>query len=162
MAGNIYSSPDLWNESVSAVTASNTVALGSRRWNKGTEYVYVYNNGTTAAVGYGVIATATSAYSVTVTSALGSRFFGIVQNASLTTNYYGWVAVQGPVASLAMDATTVTALTGMCLQAGVEGLCTPVTTGATGSTFALRGMFGYCLGEIATSATGPGYVKCWG
>lgn len=90
-----YGYRDVFNESVSAVTATNTVALGTRRLEGGNEYIYTYNAATTAAIGYGVITSCNSGYSVVVSTAAGSRPLGIVQNEALITNNYGWVLTKG-------------------------------------------------------------------
>ena len=55
-----------YEESVSQVTATNSVELGSRRWHQGEEYIYCYNAGSVSApVRLGVrFVTAASGYSV--------------------------------------------------------------------------------------------------
>jgi hypothetical protein len=89
----------LFTESVSAVTATNTVELGTRRWHDGLEYCYVYNGGGTAAVKTVVILSGVTGYTVAVTYASGAAIcptpFGVVRNAELTAAYYGWVVTKG-------------------------------------------------------------------
>lgn len=150
----------LFEESVSAVTATPSVNLGERRVEGGKEYVYVYNNGTTAAIGYGVIQSLMSGFSVTVSAALKDRCFGVVQNADLTTNYYGWVQVKG-VANVAVSADHATAATGEGLYLVANGTFGAVTTGATGSTYQAMEA-GYTLVSIGTSQTGAAYMNCKG
>jgi len=62
------------------------------------EYVFVYNaGGASAAVGHGVIISAVSGYSVTVSSVtdINGWCIGVVQNATFTTAAYGWVQTRG-------------------------------------------------------------------
>lgn len=86
-------------ETVSAVTATPSVSLGTRRLEGATEYVYAYNGGSIAYQGAPAILTATSGYSFVVTFAtaadMGCTVLGIVQNATIAAGSYGWVAVRG-------------------------------------------------------------------
>lgn len=99
MAG--YNMPPLQVESVSTVTDTGTVDLGTRVWKDGREYVYVYNTGSTAPVGYCVILTGTSGYTVNVTynsvttDNLRPTVFGVVREADLDATAYGWVVTRG-------------------------------------------------------------------
>lgn len=89
----------VYNESVSAVTATNSVALGmERRDDAGNRYIYVYNNGTSQiSQGLAAVLTGTSGYSVTVSSVVGTDGMpiGIAKNATLTTGTYGWLMTRG-------------------------------------------------------------------
>jgi hypothetical protein len=151
---------NLFEESVSQITAIPSISLGTRRWENGNEYVYVYNTGTTAAVGYGLIQSSNSGYSVTVSAALKDRCFGVVQNTDLTTNYYGWAQVKGK-ANIAISADHVTAAAGMGFYLVANGSFGAVTTGATGSTYAAMEA-GYTLESIGTAQTGAVYLTCRG
>ena len=151
---------NLFEESVSQITASPSVALGTRRWEGNKEFVYVYNTGTTAAVGYGMIQSLNSGFSVTVSAALKDRCFGVVQNTDLMTNYYGWLQVKG-VANVAVSADHATAATGAGLYLVANGSFGAVTTGATGSTYVAMEA-GYTLQSIGTSQTGAAYINCKG
>lgn len=88
-----------FEESVSAVTATNSVDLGSRRVWKGEEYVYCYNaSDTQISPSYGVkLVTGASGYSVAVTSLTDTAhpFVGVVRHVTMTTNTYGWVMARG-------------------------------------------------------------------
>lgn len=148
---------NLFEESVSAVTATPSIPLGTRRLQGNKEYVYVYNTGTTAAVGYGLIQSLNSGFSVTVSSALKDRCFGVIQNADLTTNYYGWAQVRG-VANILVGADHVTAATGMGIYLIANGKFGAVTTGATGLTYQAMEA-GYTLVSIGTDQTGAVYLN---
>lgn len=158
MPGTGYRS--CFEESVSAITASPSVPLGTRRLEANKEYVYVYNIGTTAAVGYGLIASLNSGYSVTVSSALKDRCMGVVQNTDLTTNYYGWAQVKN-VANIAVGADHATVATGEGIYLIANGKFGGVTTGATGLTYAAMEA-GHALQSIGTDQTGAVYLNCRG
>ena len=98
MAMNVFTGPAL-EESVSAVTDSPSIQVGTRRWYQGEEYVYCYNQGTgTAPVSRGVkLATGASGYTVAVTTATDAfnPCVGVVKHAAITSSSYGWVMVKG-------------------------------------------------------------------
>lgn len=155
--------PMLYMESVSAVTATNSVALGSTRTDGTNKYVYVYNAGTTAVVGSGVIISANSAYSVTVTSVLGDLCAGVVKNTALTTNYYGWIAVKGPVTiSMGAGAGVIAAAQGNGVALSTAGAFTGVIVTAgticTGQT-ARAGNCGVATTAMAESASGQVWLN---
>jgi hypothetical protein len=92
---SLYQNPSLFNESVSAVTATNTVDLGTIRWEGGNRYKYVYME-QSAQVGYFVNhASNSSGYTVTASMTTGDMVAGVVQNTTLTTATYGWILKQG-------------------------------------------------------------------
>lgn len=151
-------------ESVSTVTATNSVALGTRTIEGGCEYVYVYNAAShTAAVGYGMIQSLMSAFSVTVSSAIGDICFGVVKNTALTGNYYGWLCTRGRCAIQMTNSATGnhTAATGEPVYMEANGSFGSVTTGATGSTWAAKAC-GHVLETIATNSAGAAYFWCRG
>ena len=91
----------VFDESVSAVTATPSVELGSRRVWKGEEYVYCYNAGgaaisTSLALGV-VIVTAATGYSVAATSLadVHNPCVGVVKHTAIPAASYGWVMVKG-------------------------------------------------------------------
>jgi hypothetical protein len=158
-----YGYINAFSESVSAVTATPSVPLGTRRMENGNEYVYVYNIGVTAVVGRGMICSLNSGYSVTVSAALGNLAFGVVQNASLTTEAYGWLLTRGFGKVQMGDTATgnTTATTGQGFYIGANGAFEPLTTGATGSTWAYANA-GFTVATINTGVSGSAYFKCIG
>ena len=87
-------------ESVSNVTATNSVELGTRaKDSNGYEYVYCYNAGNSQiSPGFGgIVVTGTSGYSVTITSVADGvhRFAGVCKHNTLTTATYGWLMYNG-------------------------------------------------------------------
>ena len=160
MAGT-YGPQTVFNESVSASTADNSVILGTRRIEGGKEFVYVYNAGaTTASIGYGVIQSGHSGFSVSMTAALGDACFGVVQNADIEGEEYGWIQVKGQ-ANLATTDDANTAAIGDSLYLVAGGGFGVVTTGATGSTW-IAGHCAVAQSTQGTAQTGSCYVHCYG
>ena len=163
-ATNAMSYPFEYTESVSAVTATNSVALGSQRIENGKWYTYVYNGGTSSCpVAYGVIASSNSSYTVLCSSALGDMLAGVVVHNSITTATYGWVLTKGP-ATITLGAgggvTPATLGGGIALQ--TNGVFTGITacgggTGATGNT-AMLAKCGVSTTAIAESGTGMAWI----
>jgi hypothetical protein len=116
----------LFEESVSAVTATNSVQLGTERWHDGDRYRYMYNKGaSTATVGQvvGLIgsggSTVSSLYSFTVDTVAGtSDCIGVVKNADISNAYYGWVLQEGYVS---FDTVTSASTAGYGLGVGADG-----------------------------------------
>lgn len=93
-----YGLQQVFEESVSATTATPSIQLGTERWENGKKYVYVYNKSTsTAATKYGVVYSAASGYSVTVSSVIGELCAGVVVHTDLQPTTYGWVCTRGHV-----------------------------------------------------------------
>jgi hypothetical protein len=94
---SLYAVPQVFNESVSAVTATNTVELGTMRYEKGNVYRYVYNDsGSAITRGYGVVLkSGGSGYSVVCASNASTQMAHGVPVMTLTTATYGWVQRQG-------------------------------------------------------------------
>jgi len=94
----------LFEESVSAITATNSVQLGSERWKDGNKYRYIYNkSSSTAAVGKAMVyiganASASSGFSLTVSSTAGDYDLGgVVYHTDIEPRNYGWVVVNGVI-----------------------------------------------------------------
>jgi hypothetical protein len=128
---SLYGIPQVFNESVSAVTATNSVELGTRRSEGGIDYIYVYNSGAaTISQGYGAYLPSASmsafaaSFVVTVSNAAsqsgGEKLVGIAHNADIAASRYGWVATRGCVYA-SPDATATSANSGVELACGVDG-----------------------------------------
>lgn len=93
----------LYNEGVSAVTATPSVELGSRRLEAGVDYVYAYNASTNEQITTGrgaKLASASTGYSADVAVAAPATFsasvlLGVCRNVTMTTGTYGWLATRG-------------------------------------------------------------------
>lgn len=153
MAGT-YGYQNLFNESITAVTATPNVALGTRRIEGGNEYVYVYNaNTSTISVGYGCIASANSAYSVGLTSAVGDYPVGVCVNADIAQGYYGWVQTRG----FAHVYSTNGAISQQSqIVIGAAGAFEAVVTALAGGTHAVCG---YSVSTITSAGTGAAYLR---
>jgi hypothetical protein len=157
MSATTYGIPQGWIDSVSSVTATGPYQLGVMRWEKGNVYQYVYNDSTgTIAVGYGVILrTASTGYSVTVTSVSAVQpLFGVIQNATATTATYHWVLKRG-FGQYQMSAAA-SAGVGAAIGLGINGLFQS-QSGATGY---LGGWQGWAIDAAASGASGAGYFNC--
>jgi hypothetical protein len=106
-------------ESVSAVTSTPSVEVGTERTVAGEKYVYVYNPGGAATgVGVGLSRPASASagmYSLTASSASGDLAVAFVKHATIGAAQYGWALRKGLV--------TVAVASGASSQsAGIKGL----------------------------------------
>lgn len=121
-------------ESISNVTATNSVELGARASDSnGYEYVYCYNaGGEQISPGFGaIVSTGTSGYSVTITSVKASAqdFVGVVKHATMTTATYGWVMTKGYSQAEAPANSTLTGAKFLVLAADGTFNAQSATTG---------------------------------
>lgn len=118
-------------ESVSAVTATNTVELGTRVWDSGREYCYIYNGGAELAKDLLCVMTGTSGYTVavtfatTITTAASPLVFGVARNGTIAAGSYGWVLTRGHC-DLVSDGTYVITAGDMLMPSG-SGLVRPMS-----------------------------------
>lgn len=87
--------------SVSFVTATAQVDLGTERTEAGTKYLYVYNCGiSTAGTGTGMsrpVSAAAGLYSGSVSAVSGDMPLGFVKHTAIPAGEYGWVVTRGLV-----------------------------------------------------------------
>lgn len=156
-----YGYSQCFEESASAVTATNSVALGTRRHYNGVDYVYCYNAADSIIQpGYGAINSFNSGYSVVVSSVTGDHCFGVVVNATATTNTYFWLAQRGYV-KIEIGDTVIgnhSATVGRPFALMSLGKFYGVTSGATGNTWAYT-RAGVTCETIATNASGRAYIN---
>ena len=145
-------------ESVSAVTATPSIELGTEKWVGGNKYTYVYNASTsTAAVNYGVVYSAMSGYSVTVSSvAMYDRAAGLVVNNDIGVHEYGWVMTKG-FGPCKADTTTVP---GLRVYLGDDGVWS--NNGTDGTDTGWTGIFaGVAVGDNAdATGTFTAFLNC--
>jgi hypothetical protein len=157
MPGSFYAQP-AYIESVSAVTATPSVQLGSVRVENGEEYVYVYNDGgAQASQNFAVVPqSGSSGYSVTVTSVTGADIpMGFVKHATLTTATYGWAMVKGYTGiSNGMASTALASGAMICLAA--NGAVQEHTGALTCP------VVGKVIVSTASAGSGRAYVRCFG
>jgi len=125
----------LIEESVSQVTATNSVELGTERWVGGLKYQYIYNkSSSTASVGYAMVriganASASSGYSLTVSATAGDYDLGgVVYHSDVPARNYGWVVVKGAVPAAYSNSGT-TAGQGVALDTNGTFRSRSATTG---------------------------------
>lgn len=152
-----FNSVSVVAEAVSNVTATPSVELGTRRTVGGNDYIYVYNSATDTQIspGLGVMLTATSGYSVNVSSVTSTDFMiGIVKHATLTTATYGWVLTKGFCSFVAGADNSFAA--GNAIGVGVNGTFA-LKSSATGYT---GNVVGKCMVAQASGASnGLGYFS---
>lgn len=143
-------------ETVSQVTQTNSVEVGSRRTINGDEYIYVYNVEASLPILPGQIGvlTAVSGYSVTASSTTMSDFaVGICRHVTIPSAGYGWLLTKGfsSFCAAASDSFTV----GGAIGIGAGG-CVSYKTISTGYLGPVVGkvMVSCASGSSANSAIG--------
>lgn len=160
-----YSAGPILFESVSAVTATNSVELGSRVFYGGSEYLYVYNNGTAINQYYGAMpATGCSGYSVCVSSVSAvSPLVGVAANATIPANNYGWLLTKGycNVKNDRVSSALASSSTEVCnLYLGVNGQFDWHET--SGSTAVSARLYcGFATGTGVSGGTGTSYFGAY-
>lgn len=142
-------------ESVSSVTATNSVEVGITRQVGSDSYRYVYNDGaSTLSVSYGCIISLNSGYSVTVSSTTSTDFLvGVCKNTDIPAGSYGWVLTQGFV-DVEMEADNSAAAGNLLiLAADGEFAFKSNATGYPGAPV------GKALEAIASGASGKAYIR---
>ena len=133
-------------ESVSAVTATPSVELGTERVEAGQKYVYVFNCGiSTASVGVGMsrpLSAFAGIYSGSVSAASGDQSIGFVKHADIPTLNYGWALKRGSL--------PFTAGANASYVIGVKAL------GAAGILAATQAVGYFLVGEVLTAVASAG------
>lgn len=155
-------------ESVSNVTATAVVNLGTRVTVGGIDYIYVYNATTNGAISQGQggfisPANFSSMCTVTVSNAASqaghNRLVGVAHNATIPTGYYGWLATRGPV-YIALDASEVSMGSAETIVPGVDGgfvkFAQSVDTAVTGQFVGIGLTLNSC---VTTVGTGKAWIK---
>lgn len=140
-------------ESVSNVTATNSVDLGTRVRVGAREFVYVYNGSDTQiSIGEGAIMqTGTSGFTVCVSSVTNVDYFaGVVYHTTMTTNTYGWLLVRGACKYKMVANSVATASDLLC--AGANGRFTAANLTGT----SIVGFPVQAKASIATASAGIG------
>lgn len=156
-------------ESVSSVTLTNSVDLGTVRTVGGEEYVYVYNDSNTSMpVGLGCVMSGNTGMSVTISS---TTYFnapiGFVKHATFPSLTYGWLLTRGftPIKMHANASGVVGDPIAVTLSGTVQGIAAANTAmtafSQATSQFGLL-VVGVCLQATASAGTGYAYVRCFG
>lgn len=153
-----FNKENLLNESVSAVTATNTVALGTRRVVNGSEYVYCYNGGSIADQRLAVRPiTGGVAYTFSVTTAAGVLpIIGVVENATCAASSYCWVLTQGYTKAM-LGGTITYSVAGAAapvrIIVGANGVV-DCATGGTGTTGSTIGFLTSAISDVTGTSVG--------
>jgi hypothetical protein len=142
-------------ESVSAVTATPSVEVGTRRQVGDEEYVYIYNVGSST-IGAGKFFTASlvTGYSVTVSTTTSVDMpLGICKHADIATGSYGWGMVAGFAKFIA--ATNESFAAGALITCAGDGLAANKTI----STGYVAAAFGKAMEAVASAGSGQGFFK---
>ena len=160
-------------ESVSNVTLTNSVDLGTVRVYNGEEYVYVYNAGpVTISVGQCGFMSANSGFSVTVTATTDGQDLpiGFVKHADMKTASYGWLLTRGFTTvqnGMASTALTIADLIIPAAAGAVRKQMAPSLGTALSQTTVFFGpVIGTVVSGCASGGTGSSlavaYVRCFG
>jgi hypothetical protein len=118
-------------ESVSNVTSTPSVELGTERKYAGETYRYIHHCGiATAAVGLGLTRPASAfagLYSASVSSASGDVCVGFIKHAQMTPNQYGWALIRGLVTVAVSSGASSVAAGAIAL--GANGVVATHTSG---------------------------------
>lgn len=144
-------------ESVSNVTATPLVEVGTVRREGDEEYIYVYNAGSsTAGVNKGVVVSAVSGYSVTVSSVtMVDICVGHVKHAAIPTGSYGWICTKGWIQADAHADQSFAA--GALAVLAADGALTNknISTGFVAPAHAKA------MAAVASGASGTFFIKCF-
>lgn len=140
------------NETVSTVTLTNTVPIGTE-WadNAGNKYIYAFNasNSQLSQGQFCVLATNVSGYSVTITNVSGMDIaVGMVRNTTMPTLSFGWLMTKG-FAGISTDNASF--VTNQVIALGQNGNFQALTA-AVGS-FVTAAPIGRALAPIPTQTT---------
>lgn len=154
-------SPIIKTEQLSSSSTNPNFEVGTRVWQSGAEYVYVYNGAANTAIGTGkpavldITGSLTSGYTVTVSNAASQvGFFAGVPQSTISSGQYGFIMVKG-VSLIALDASAVSLDAGDRLALGVDGGF--VAAPATLSTSPRYGIM--CNSGVTTVGTGKGWIQ---
>ncbi len=153
----VYNAGPIFTESVSNVTATNSVEVGTIRRDGDEEYVYVYNAGSsTVNPGYACVLSGVSGYSVTVSSITAVDFaIGHCKHAAIPTGSYGWLLTRG-FAQVQMGGSDSMAA-GQILRLGLDGTYV-LASNATGN---MSPIIAKAMGAAASGGTATAYIKIW-
>lgn len=144
-------------ESVSNVTATNSVEVGSLRQDGEDLYMYLYNAGGEQIDQHeGCALSAVSGYSVTVSSLTNVDMFAHCKNATATTGTYFWGLRRG-FAEVEMGANN-SAAAGALLCPSADGKYAH----ATQTTLPFGKIVGKAMAAIASGASGSAYLDFGG
>lgn len=149
-------------ESVSNVTATNSVNLGETRFINGEEYIYVYNAGVQQiSQGNFAVLSANSGYSVTVSSVTNYDLpIGFVKHTTITTGAYGWLLTKG--FSKVLMTGNQSATTSDILFPGTQGTVGVLGQAASSITGTILQPIGYVVSGGASGSSALAFIRAYG
>jgi hypothetical protein len=159
---SVYDQKSLWEETVSAVTATPSEDLGTHRYFGGNEYIYAYNAGGDANKNRIVILTGATGYSFVVTYVTGTgavldkgnTVLGVVQHATIAAGSYGWICTRGWVDVAASGSSVVAIAAGDALINGLDGFVRSYTFTSEVTQAVAKGILGYAAQTTTTTGVG--------
>lgn len=144
---------------VTATLGSNDPEVGTACRVGNADYLFVYNAGNSQIPpAYGVICSAVSGYSVTISSLTQTdMLMGVVKHTTLTTGTYGWVLTRG-FTEVKMGANNSIAAAEV-LALGTDG--TFARRVSANTDIALGIPCGKAMSAVASGASGTAYVKTY-
>lgn len=148
---------------VTATLGKNDPEVGTVTREDDEEYIFVYNGGgSTIPVGQGATVTATTGYTVTVSSVANvDMFVGVCKHTAIPTLNYGWLMTKGFAPMAASAAVAIQP--GDLVVAGTNGFfvnAVQTFTTFTSQTVLQAPVFGKCVASAASaSTTGALYCK---
>lgn len=137
-------------EPISAVTATNSVELGTIRFHDGEYYEYVYAVGAVNQ-GYGCAYSGTSGHSVLATGIVsGEHCAGFAKHATIPAGSYGWLLKKGVVDAPNGRASTLTVINDLTYL-GADG---KVVTDVKVVTSAID--HGHVIGKVLSAGASGG------
>jgi len=172
---SVYDYKSVSEESVSAVTATPSVDVGTIRFHGGLEYRYMYNGGavgykgapcfvTAATAGNTFVTTYATISLMTTAAGTGFGFVGTLHNATCAAASYAWVATRGmvnarPCSSAIAAGDVVMAMDGGNAVASRTGITTTATVSPGLCSFLVNTVIGQAM-EAATAAA-TAVIKVW-
>lgn len=158
-----YGADPILFESVSAVTATPSVELGTERVHSGERYKYVYA-AKTVSMGIGAVLTGTSGNTIVATGAVSGEFCaGVVKHESIVSGSYGWILKCGVVDMTNGRASTAPSVNQVIRLSADGTFCSDVMVATT--AIDIGHVFGKVLSAGASGGTGASmslvYVSCY-
>ena len=167
----IGSEPTLSKVSLSDVTSSPEALVGTRRFEKGADWIYGYNGATNAEIRKNRGCrwqTNASGYTVTgeilePTTCMTSNdfLFGVVVNASIPTGYYGWIMTRGQCNVVVSQSVAVGGEWFHMVLSGAFTTCTSVTGNSTHAQVRAAGVYLASGSDTTTTETVAAYIKSY-
>lgn len=150
----VYRYDQVFFEALTITTLTASVDLGTRRYEGGKEYLYVYNGcGASITSGYGCTVSLLSGYTVTVSSVTQVNHCVGVANTTMATATYGWIQTKG-FCKIKLSANNSMALNDP-IKLGTDGLF-GVNSVATGN---IDLQCGFSIEAVASGGSGSIYLR---